>query len=246
MIEKGHKITVHEHGFVRYIDHMGSDVSIVEAVRVSYKSPSKGPEADKKLLGYLLRNRICKVKFNIRMPIFVMRQYIRHRMQNVNEVSARYTELPDVFFLPKVWRWQDVKNKQSSMKGERQLEMPMARRLLDRDGCDYYTKDIGACVEDFYERAYELYLRLLEGGVSREQACVVLPLGIYTEFYCCWDLNNLLKYFALRDHPHAQAEHQDYARAMKQITAEVFPWTMELYESVRFRWSATMDETPTL
>jgi thymidylate synthase (FAD) len=85
---------------------MGTDLSIVEAARVSYKSPSKGDEADKKLLGYLLKNKhtspfeMCKIKFNIKMPIFVMRQYIRHRMQNVNEVSARYTQLPAEFYIP--------------------------------------------------------------------------------------------------------------------------------------------------
>jgi len=105
-IIKGDTITVLDRGFVRYIDHMGDDRRIVEAARVSYKSPSKGDEGDKKLLHYLWKNRhtspfeMVTVTFNIKMPIFVMRQYIRHRMQSVNEVSARYTELPDEFFVP--------------------------------------------------------------------------------------------------------------------------------------------------
>lgn len=216
---KGKTITVHDHGFVRLVDWMGTDQSIVEAARVSYQSPSKGEEQDRKLLNYLFVHKhtspfeMCKIKFNIRMPIFVMRQFIRHRMQNVNEVSARYTELPKEFFIPEVWRVQDTKNKQGSTDG--------------------YV-DQGKCKEEAqhaYEIAYLTYERLLARGVAREQARIVLPVGIYTEFYSCWDLNNLLKYFSLRDDPHAQGEHQDYARAMKQLTAECFPWTMEIYEA---------------
>src|SRR5689334_22691832 len=116
------KIVVLDHGFVRYIDHMGTDQRIVEAARISYKSPSKGEEADRKLIGYLWKNRhlspfeMCKITFNIKMPIFVMRQFVRHRMQNLNEVSARYTELPAEFYIPKRWRKQDTKNKQGSVE----------------------------------------------------------------------------------------------------------------------------------
>lgn len=217
---RGHTIKVHDHGFVRYIDHMGDDLSIVEAARVSYMSPSKGPEQDKKLLHYLFKNKhtspfeMAKIKFNIRMPIFVMRQFIRHRMQNVNEFSARYKELPEEFFVPKEWRKQDTKNKQGSMVGFNQLENSVFSNRA----------------QTAYDSAYSYYQRLLEDGVAREQARIVLPVGIYTEFYSCWDLNNLLKYFALRDDPHAQGEHQDYARAMKEITRELFPWTMEVYD----------------
>jgi thymidylate synthase (FAD) len=83
-----------------------------------------------------------------------------------------------------------------------------------------------------YHESYELYETLLKNGISREQARIVLPVGIYTEFYSCWDLDNLLKYFVLRDDPHAQGEHQDYAKAMKAITAQLFPWVMEIYESL--------------
>lgn len=218
-MEKGFTINVHDHGFVRYIDHMGTDMDIVEAARVSYKSASKGEEADRKLLNYLFRNKhtspfeMCKVKFNIKMPIFVMRQYIRHRMQNVNEFSARYKELPEEFFIPKEFRAQAKANKQSSEPDP----------TIDQIECMTLT-------ENLYQRAYEAYQKLLACGVAREQARIVLPVGIYTEFYACWDLNNLLKYFVLRDDPHAQGEHQDYARAMKQITKELFPWTMDVYE----------------
>lgn len=217
--EKGFTINVHDHGFVRYVNHMGTDLSIVEAARVSYMSPSKGEEQDKKLLGYLFKNKhtspfeMAKIQFNIRMPIFVMRQYIRHRMQNLNEFSARYKEMPDLFFVPKTFRAQDTKNKQGS------TESPSVDQAVSQ------RETMMA-----YEAAYRSYQALLKLGVAREQARIVLPVGIYTEFYACWDLNNLIKYFTLRDDPHAQGEHQDYAKAMKQITAMLFPWTMEIYE----------------
>lgn len=229
LLDKGHLISVHDHGFVRYVDHMGTDTDIVEAARISYHSPSKGPEQDKKLLGYLFRNKhtspfeMCKVKFNIKMPIFVMRQFVRHRMQNLNEVSARYTELPNEFYTPDRWRAQDTKNKQASVD---QPGMPQ----------DYCTE----MARNLYARAYSVYESLLEHGVAREQARIVLPVGIYTEIYTCWDLNNLLKYFALRDDPHAQGEHQDYAKAMKSITTRLFPWTMEIYESVAAEIKASL------
>jgi thymidylate synthase (FAD) len=227
-LDKGHTIQVHDHGFVRYIDHMGCDTDVVEAARVSYAAPSKGEEADKKLLHYLFKNKhtspfeMCKIKFNIKMPIFVMRQFIRHRMQNVNEVSARYTELKDEFFIPEVWRSQDVKNKQSSLPP----------RVLSSAEEASRQNWLTLTVEEQYEDAYKTYQKLLENGVAREQARIVLPVGIYTEFYSCWDLNNLLKYFALRDDPHAQGEHQDYAKAMKEITRQCFPWVMDIYDQV--------------
>lgn len=224
-MEKGTEIKIHDHGFVRYIGHFGSDLDILESARISYKSPSKGEEQDKKLLAYLLKNKhtspfeMVKIKFNIKMPIFVMRQFVRHRMQNLNEVSARYTELPNEFYLPEPneWRGQNTANKQGSsgLIAEEHQE-----------NCSFYTQEA-------YKAAYRTYEYLLEKGVAREMARMVLPVGIYTEIYSCWDLNNLLKFFALRDDSHAQAEIQDYARAMKTITEQCFPWVMELYESLR-------------
>jgi len=227
--EKGFTIKVHNHGHVRFLDSMGTDTDIVGAARVSYDSPSKGEEKDKKLLGYLLAHKhtspfeMCKIKFDIKMPIFVMRQYIRHRCQNVNEVSARYTELPNEFFVPETWRAQDTKNKQGGVESQ----------AIDSDFCEQKLRIA-------YDHAYQTYRHLLlVAGVAREQARIVLPVGIYTQFHCCWDMNNLLKYFALRDDPHAQGEHQDYAKAMKVIATRLFPWTMEFYERVRKRLEAT-------
>ena len=158
-----------DHGFVRYIDHHGSDGRIIEAARISYKSPSKGEDQDKKLLAYLYKNRhtspfeMVKVTLNIKLPIFVMRQYVRHRMQNLNEVSARYTELPNEFYIPKKWRAQDAKNRQGSVASE-EIEHAAASAHL-KAHCD---------------RSYTLYETMLRAGIAREMARMVLPVNIYT------------------------------------------------------------------
>lgn len=230
----GYTIPVLDHGFVRYVDHMGTDIRICEAARLSYKSPSKGEEQDKKLLAYLWKNKhtspfeMVKITLNIKLPIFVMRQYVRHRMQNLNEVSARYTELPNEFYVPYSWRRQDPKNKQGSVAGE-----------------DWHPKlvlmnyslgpiDASQWLEEYNKQAYEAYKMLLEAGIAREMARMVLPLNIYTEIYACWDMKNLLHFITLRDDSHAQAEIQEYGKAIKSICAELFPWTMEAYE--KYKW----------
>lgn len=219
-MNKGFEIKVLDKGFVRYIDHMGSDERIVEAARISYKSPSKGEEQDKKLIKYLMKNKhtspfeMCKLTINVKLPIFVMRQYVRHRMQNLNEVSARYTELPNEFYIPETWRLQDPKNKQGSVSGN-----------LDHAACT-------ETLSNFCYVAYEKYELLLARGVAREMARMVLPVNIYTEIYSCWDLKNLLHFITLREDSHAQAEIQEYGKAIKTICKELFPWTMEAYDSL--------------
>lgn len=228
-MEKGHTINIGEHGYVRYVDHMGTDGRVVEAARISYRSPSKGPEADKKLINYLLRNKhtspfeMCKITFNVKCPIFVMRQWVRHRMQNLNEVSARYTELPNEFYLPTEFRAQDTANRQGSVEAP-ELEHEKLRGLMNTA----------------YRFSYNTYEKLLREGVAKEMARFVLPVGIYTEVYSCWDLNNLMKFFVLRDDSHAQAEIQDYARAMKEITRALFPWVMDAYDVLRPKMAADM------
>lgn len=220
-MEKGYTIQVLDHGFVRYIDHMGTDSRIIEAARISYKSPSKGEEADKKLLQYLYKNKhtspfeMVKVTLNIKLPIFVMRQYVRHRMQNLNEVSARYSELPGEFYIPAKWRAQDIKNKQGSVEA-----------ALDHAGLSALLK-----VES--DRAYQTYQAMLNQGVAREMARFILPVNIYTEIYACWDMKNLIHFITLREDSHAQAEIQEYGRAIKEICTALFPWTMEAYEAFK-------------
>ena len=239
-ITPGYEIPVLDHGFVRYIDHMGSDQRIVEAARISYKSPGKGEEADKKLLHYLWKNahsspfEFPKITLNMKMPIFVMRQYIRHRTQAVGEVSARYTELPDEFYWPTRWRRQDVKNKQGSVGGD-----DFNPNLLDESQVFGTTGEDVIITADMALRhhcgvSYDLYKAMMEAGIAREMARMVLPLNIYTEFYAVWDLKNLLHFVKLREDAHAQAEIQEYGRAIKAILVELFPWTMEAYEKFKF------------
>jgi len=213
---------------------MGSDQRIVEAARISYKSPSKGPEQDKRLLEYLYKNKhtspfeMCKITFNIKMPIFVMRQYVRHRMQNLNEVSARYTQLPNEFYIPKAWRPQDTKNKQGSIATEDW------NPALPDFNWDTGGKNATEALESVCKHAYYTYEKLLEAGVAREMARMSLPINVYTEVYVTWDLKNFLHFLGLRDDSHAQAEIVDYARPMKQIGQILFPWTFEAYEKYKF------------
>lgn len=236
-------IPVLDHGFVRLIDVFGTDQRIVESARVSYQSPSKGDDADKKLLFYLYKNRhtspfeMCKITFNIKMPIFIARQYVRHRMQNLNEQSARYSQLPNEVYVPEKWRAQDTKNKQGSVI---ELDWDVVR--------DWYAEHeegggpsrctahhlFNQKLMEHCDNAYELYKWYLERGVAREMARMVLPLNIYTEFRATWDLKNLLHFFSLRDDPHAQWEHQQYGQAMKLFTKAHFPWTMEAYDRFKF------------
>lgn len=211
------------HGYVRYIDHLGTDLRIVEAARISYKSPSKGEDADKKLLTYLFKNRHtspfeqCSITFNIKFPIFLMRQFVRHRTFRLNEWSGRYSELADEFFLPKEWRAQDTVNKQGS-----------GAHLDAQD-------DLTRICESAYRDAYSHYQSLLRKGVAKEQARFVLPVGIYTEIYVNCDIHNLLHFLRLRQDGHAQSEIQDVANAMRAIAADLFPWTFAAFDRFKFK-----------
>ena len=234
MITKGYEIKVLDHGYVRLIDWMGTDERIVEAARISYKSPSKGPDQDKKLLHYLWKNKhtspfeMCKVTLNIKMPIFVMRQYVRHRMQNLNEMSARYTELPNEFYIPTKWRKQDNTNKQGSVVNEDWGDKSWYRGIHSKN------QDLSDKLENHCIQSYKLYTEMLSDGVSREMARMVLPINIYTEIYCCWDLKNLMHFLQLREDSHAQFEIQEYAKAMKAIVKELFPFTIEAFD--KYKW----------
>lgn len=216
------EIKVLDHGYVRYVDHMGSDESICNAARISYRSTSQSQDANRKLLGYLWKNKhtspfeMAKITLNVKLPIFVMRQWVRHRMQNLNEVSARYTQLPAEFYIPEVWRAQDTKNKQSSQMA------------------DLPNKTLAMSLQTMCEDMYVAYEQMLDLGVAREMARMVLPLNIYTEIFCCWDLKNLLHFITLREDSHAQAEIQEYAKAIKIMLVELFPLTMDCYEKYKF------------
>ena len=164
-------------------------------------------------------------------------------MQNLNEVSARYTELPDEFYIPTQWRKQDTKNKQGSLATD-DWNQPKGQ-LLGDDG-QVAVQLTGSLNEAFTDSlqcqckaAYRTYQMLIKSGVAREMARMVLPVNIYTEIYACWDLKNLLHFITLREDSHAQAEIQDYGKAIKTICQDKFPLAMEAYE--KYKWKLIED-----
>ncbi|MFG0326403.1 MAG: FAD-dependent thymidylate synthase [Phycisphaerales bacterium JB037] len=229
------QIRVHEHGFVALVDAMPrlvpegttADAAIVQAARVSYGQGTKKVNEDRGLIRYLLRHRhttpfeMVEFKFHIAMPIFIARQWIRHRTANVNEYSARYSILPDRFYVPSLEevRKQSRSNRQGgeetfAIEGEGE-ELKTAREFLD------YLGDV--------EERYRKYLELTEQGVSRELARIGLPVNVYTEWYWKCDLHNILHFLGLRLDPHAQREIRDYAEAMRRLIEPIVPITMEAW-----------------
>ena len=159
-----------------------------------------------------------------------------HRMQNLNEVSARYTQLPNEFYIPNSWRPQDTKNKQGSIVTDNWN--PVVYKVHDTSSSTGKSVSMDVTATEALikhcDDSYQLYEQMLEAGIAREMARMVLPVNIYTEIYCCWDLKNLIHFIGLRDDSHAQAEIQEYGRAIKAIAKELFPWTIEAYEKYKF------------
>jgi thymidylate synthase (FAD) len=225
MIERGYESKLLDHGFLRVVDWMGTDERIAESARISYKSPSKGVEQDEKLIHYLWKHshlspfEQCNITLNIKMPIFIMRQFVRHRTFRINEVSARYTELPAEFYIPNTWRKQDIKNKQGS----------------DGEFSDSQNQNYSWDLSVICDKAYNHYQTMINDGVSREMARMVLPVNIYTEIYVNCDLRNLLNFVRLREDSHAQYEIQVYSKAIKSVLEELYPMTMRAYEKYKFQ-----------
>lgn len=225
-MEKGHTIPILGQGYVRYIDHLGDDLRIVETARISYKSPSKGDESDKKLLMYLHKNRhtspfeSCNITFNIKMPIFCMRQFVRHRTFRLNEWSGRYSELADQFYMPDEWRIQDMKNKQGSLS-------------VSIDAA--WHEENNTIAGDCFKYTYEAYQELLNRGVAKELARIVLPVSMFTEIYVNTDVHNLMHFLNLRQDAHAQLEIREIADAMAAVFKELFPWSYEAHIKHKLR-----------
>ena len=212
-----------DHGFVRLVDHMPRedlDTSIVQAARVSYGDGTKTSRGDRGLIRYLLRHwhttpfEMVEFKFHIKMPIFLARQHMRHRTASINEISGRYSQLPEEFHVPTEFRGQSKVNHQGS---EGVLESSESMVLL-RD-------QKASC-----EQAFDVYQRLLDHGIARETAREHLPLSTYTEFYWKINLHNLLHYLRLRMDRHAQPEIQLYANAMYDLVKPLIPAVAESYE----------------
>jgi len=201
-------------GFVKLIDFMGGDQNAVDSARVSFGSVSKGEALDRKLIEYLLEHghfspfEHSVFQFHIKCPIFVARQWMRHRIASYNEISARYTEVQDEFYVPAAFRGQDKINRQGSVRsgGLDQAKMLAA-----------YDKAIKA--------SFDIYKELLDAGAAREMARMVLPVSQYTQFHWTINARSLLNFLELRTDSHAQYEIQQYAFAIREIFAEKMPWT---------------------
>ena len=205
-------------GHVRLVDSMGDDKRIVDAARVSYQNGTKVTSDDRNLIRHLLRNshttpfEKVRFEFHVKCPIFIARQWFRHRMGSFNEISGRYSILSDEFYIPAKVRGQSKTNKQGS-SDEIIKDIPL---LVDEEG-NTITITPQEFIEEHSENAYATYISLINEGVSRELARAVLPLNIYTEFYWTVDLWNLMNFLRLRIDAHAQYEIQVYGKAILDL-----------------------------
>jgi thymidylate synthase (FAD) len=239
-------IPVLDHGFVRVIDYMGDDSAIVQAARVSYGRGTRQVSEDRGLINYLMRHRhttpfeMCEIKYHVKLPIFVARQWIRHRTANVNEYSARYSILDNEFYIPAPEHLaaQAVTNRQG--RGD-VLEGEAAKRVLD-------------LLREDAERAYAGYAAMLNEdetgvpvdpnwpGLARELARMNLSLNVYTQWYWKTDLHNLLHFLSLRADPHAQYEIRAYADAMLETVQRWVPLASAAFLEYRMN-AATISAT---
>lgn len=208
---------------VDLVAHMGDDLSIVNAARVSYGGKSEQlSTTDRGLIRYLLANKHTSpfehvtFTFRVEAPIFVARQWMRHRTWSFNEISYRYKEPDMEFYLPDVWRKQSGDNKQVT-EGALDAE----KQVL----ASTYANAV-------YEHAKHAYQELLDLGVGRELARIILPVGLYTQFYGTVNLHNLLHFLTLRDHDHAQHEIRYPAQRIKELIKPIVPVTLDIWEGM--------------
>lgn len=221
------EIDVLDHGFVRLVDWMGDDLSVARAARVSYDAEWRAGSdkgSDERLIKYLADNRhstpfeAVEFQFEVKAPIFVVRQWHRHRTWSYNELSGRYRELPEEFYVPEI----DVIGMQSH-------ENKQARVLTDALGDDNHAKMGLYQYRNICAAAFDHYRQRLEDGWPRELARMCLPLSTYTHMFAKVDLLNLIKFLQLRDDDHAQYEIRVYAQAMRTLVNQVVPVSMEAW-----------------
>lgn len=222
----GQSLPVLDDGFVRVVDYMGTDQSIVQAARVSYGAGTKAVSMDRGLIRYLLRHRhttpfeMCEIKFHVRVPMDCWRQWIRHRTANVNEYSTRYSIAIDAAqrTAPEEWRLQSNDSKQGS-----------AGNIPAEEGTTFTSRET-----ELQDLARAVYQERLDRGIAREQARKDLPLSTYTEAYWKVDLHNLLHFLSLRMDPHAQEEIRAYADVIgEQVVARWVPLVWEAFQDYR-------------
>ena len=222
-------VPVLDHGFVRVVDYMGDDGAIVQAARVSYGQGTKQARHDSGLIRYLMRHwhstpfEMCEIKFHVKLPVFVARQWIRHRTANVNEYSARYSILDREFYIPA----PDALAAQSTVNNQGRgdvLEGDEAQRVLE-------------ILRDDSTRSYDHYEAMLsqdgQQGLARELARMNLPMNIYTQWYWKVDLHNLMHFLRLRADAHAQMEIRVYADAICELVKAWVPATFAAFEDYR-------------
>lgn len=217
-----------DHGFIRVVDYMGNDAAVVQAARTSYGTGTKAVTEDRGLLRYLMRHyhstpfEMCEVKLHVKLPIFVARQWVRHRMANINEYSARYSILDREFYIPEPEHLavQSTDNKQGRSAVLEPQKADEIRQWLIRES----------------DRSYDNYLDVIqpedEGGhygLARELARMNLPTNIYTQWYWKVDVHNLMNFLRLRADPHAQYEIRVYAEKILEIFKEWMPHTYEAF-----------------
>jgi len=223
----GKQFPVLDQGFVRVIDYMGNDAAIVQMARTSYGEGTETPSSDRGLIRYLMRHwhtspfEGCELKLHVKLPIFVARQWIRHRTASLNEYSGRYSVMRDEFFLPKLDRLgkQSTTNKQGTGEGY----------------SDDHATSVQADMSETMGFAFDIYNELIaeDTDLSRELARIVLPLSTYTEMYWKIDLHNLFHFLRLRADGHAQKEIRDYAAVIEDIVTRWVPHAFEAYVDYR-------------
>lgn len=239
-------INVLDHGFIRVVDYMGNDSSIVQAARVSYGAGTKQVNDDQSLINYLMRNdhtspfEMCEIKLHVKLPIFVARQWIRHRTASVNEYSSRYSILKNEFYLPKLENICEQSQNNKQGRGNA-IQEEFASRILEILKSDSI-------------RAFNNYQLMLNvdidnnpidvsrPGVARELARIELPLNTYTEWYWKIDLHNLLHFLKLRSSDHAQFEIREYANVLLDILQKWVPATYNAFMKYKIN-SKTMSNT---
>lgn len=222
-----------DHGFVRVIDYMGTDSAIVQAARVSYGAGTKKVNEDAGLINYLLRHRhttpfeMCEIKFHIKLPIFIARQWIRHRTANVNEYSGRYSIMDKEFYLPKMEHLAAQSKQNHQGRGD-VLEGAEAERVLEilkADSVNAYGhyEEMMNCNEegDIFDEN--------KSGLARELARMNLPVNFYTQWYWKIDLHNLMHFLSLRADSHAQYEIRAYADVMLDMLKAWVPITYQAF-----------------
>lgn len=210
-------------GFVRLVDYMGGDERIVQAARVSYGSGTKSYRQDRALIHYLLKNEHTSpfeqvvLTFHAKMPMFVARQWVRHRTARLNEISGRYSIMKDEFYVPEPdkMNFQSASNKQA--RADENLDSDLAAQMI-------------AEMEADQRQIYDHYTGMIEGGLAREVARANLPLSTYTEWYWQIDLHNLFRFLWLRLDAHAQYEIRVFAEAMAKCAQAVAPLAYEAFQ----------------